>query len=247
MEDSYEIFEDHMRTLASFLEVNGYENTNPSYEDLDQEEFFDTLRDTFMNNKELSSSVIDVIGEVKDYRFLMSGIFNHKTEPNKRIFAYFCSTINANMTTSVQEFLRILCNIENCKNAIFITDRDLSSTAKKELNNVEEFCTDTRSMYNIRLFTDKTFVDLANSNFVPKVIKVYNKQETEQFCRDNRVKETKLLRIIVDDALCAFYMASVGNIIELERDTGIESNILKTQRVFRYVTNIPYQRKGAKR
>ena len=109
MEDSYDIFYDHMKTLSSFLKENGYIDTNPDYQDLEQDEFFDKLKSTFTNNTEL----VEVMGDIKDYRLLMSGIFNHSVTPDKRIFVYFCSTLGDNMTSRVQEFLRILCNISN--------------------------------------------------------------------------------------------------------------------------------------
>lgn len=245
MEDSYDIFYDHMKTLDSFLNVNGYVNTNPSYEDLEQDEFFKKIKDTFMSNKEL----VDVIKDLKkDYRALMSGIFNHKTTPNKRIFVYFCSTLDDNMTARVQEFLRILCDIKDCKNGVIITDRDLSSGAKKELNNVKDYdCPDSFDVYNIKMFTDKTFIDIVNSNFVPKVLKIMTIEEAKKFCDENRIKNTKLSKTIVDDPLCSFYMAKIGNIMVLERETGIESNILKTQIVYKYVTSMPFQRKTTSR
>jgi len=243
MEDSYDIFYDHMKTLTSFLKANGYVNTNPDYNDLDQEEFFDQLKNTFTSNAEL----VEVMGDIKDYRLLMSGIFNHSTS-DKRIFVYFCSTLGDNMTSRVQEFLRILCNVNNCKNGIIITDRDLSPGAKKELNNVKDYnCPDSYDVYNIKIFTDKTFIDIVNNNYVPKILKIYTTEEAKKFCEENRIKENKLMKIIVDDPLCSFHMVKIGNIIELERETGIESDILRTQRIFRYVTGIPFQRKMSRR
>jgi len=244
MEDSYDIFYDHMKTLSSFLKENGYIDTNPDYQDLEQDEFFDKLKSTFTNNTEL----VEVMGDIKDYRLLMSGIFNHSVIPDKRIFIYFCSTLGDNMTARVQEFLRILCNINNCKNGLIITDRDLSPGAKKELNNVKDYnCPESYNVYNIKMFTDKTFIDIVSNNYVPKVLKIYSTEEAKKFCEENRIKETKLMKIIVDDPLCSFHMVKIGNIIELERETGIESDILRTQRVFRYVTGIPFQRKMSRR
>ena len=222
MEDSYDIFYDHMKTLKSFLKANGYVDTNPSYDDLDQEEFFEKLKETFTSNKEL----VEVMGDIKDRRLLMSGIFNHYTVPDKRILVYFCSTLGDNIVSRVQEFLRILCNIKNCRNGVIITDRDLSPGAKKELNNVKDYnCPDSYNVYNIKVFTDKTFIDIVNNNFVPKVIKIYSTEEAKEFCEKSRIKENKLIKIVVDDPLCSFYMTKIGNIIELERETGIESNI----------------------
>ena len=177
----------------------------------------------------------------------MSGIFNHSTS-DKRILVYFCSTLGDNMTSRVQEFLRILCNVNNCKNGIIITDRDLSPGAKKELNNVKDYnCPDSYDVYNIKIFTDKTFIDIVNNNYVPKILKIYTTEEAKKFCEENRIKENKLMKIIVDDPLCSFHMVKIGNIIELERETGIESDILRTQRIFRYVTGIPFQRKMSRR
>ena len=240
MEDSYDIFYDHMKTLASFLKENGYINTNPQYEDFEQDDFFEKLKETFTDNTEL----VEVMGDIKDFRLLMSGIFNHSVTPNKRIFVYFCSTLGDNMTSRVQEFLRILCNVNDCKNGIIITDRDLSPGAKKELNNVKDYnCPDSFNVYNIKMFTDKTFTDIVKNNYVPKILKIYSTEEGKAFCEENKIKETKLMKIIVDDPLCSFHMVKIGNIIELERDTGIESDILTTQRIFRYVTGIPFQRK----
>jgi len=244
MEDSYDIFYDHMKTLASFLKENGYINTNPQYEDFEQDDFFEKLKETFTDNTEL----VEVMGDIKDFRLLMSGIFNHSVTPNKRIFVYFCSTLGDNMTSRVQEFLRILCNVNDCKNGIIITDRDLSPGAKKELNNVKDYnCPDSFNVYNIKMFTDKTFIDIVKNNYVPKILKIYSTEEGKAFCEENKIKETKLMKIIVDDPLCSFHMVKIGNIIELERDTGIESDILTTQRIFRYVTGIPFQRKMSRR
>ena len=245
MQDSHDIFADHMLTLRSFLKVNGYKDTNPDYEDLEQDEFFKRMKETFMKNKEL----VDVIGDLKrDYRSLLSGIFEHETEPEKRIFVYFCSTLNDNMTSRVQEFLRMLCNVKNCKNGVIITDRDLSAGAKKELNNVKDYnCPDDHDVYNIKMFTDKTFIDIVDSNFVPNVLEILNIEDSKKFCKENGIVNTKLSKIIVDDPLCSFYMAKIGNIILLERETGVESNILKTQLVYKYVTSMPFQRKTTSR
>ena len=244
MEDSFDIFYDHMKTLSSFLKENGYNDTNPNYEDFEQDQFFDKLKSTFTNNTEL----VEVMGDIKDYRLLMSGIFNHSVTPDKRIFVYFCSTLGDNMTSRVQEFLRILCNIKNCKNGLIITDRDLSPGAKKELNNVKDYnCPESYNVYNIKMFTDKTFFDIVRNNYVPKVLKIYSTEEAKKFCEENKIKETKLMKIVVDDPLCSFHMVKIGNIIELERETGIESDILRTQRIFRYVTGIPFQRKMSRR
>ena len=244
MEDSYDIFYDHMKTLKSFLKANKYIDTNPSYDDLDQEEFFEKLKETFTSNGEL----MEVMGDIKDRRLLMSGIFNHSTIPSKRILIYFCSTLGDNIVSRVQEFLRILCNIKNCRNGVIITDRDLSPGAKKELNNVKDYnCPDSYNVYNIKVFTDKTFIDIVSNNYVPKVLKIFGTEEAKEFCEKNKIKENKLVKIVVDDPLCSFYMTKIGNIIALERETGIESNILRTQIILRYVTSIPFQRKSSRR
>ena len=243
MDDSYEIFADHIETLDSFLRVNNYVNTNRPLKGLKTDDFFKALRENFQKNEELSRLI-----EVDDLRKLLSGIFYHKHIPDKKIFIYFCPTGNNNMTASVQNFLRLLCNIENCKNGVIITDRDLSPGAKKEIEKVKDNnCPDTYDVYNIKMFTDKTFVNIVENNFVPKVLNVFNSEEVKTLVNNNKVKETKLPKIIVDDPLCSFYMAKVGNIIELERDTGIEGSILQTQLVYRLVTDIPYTRKGSRR
>ena len=240
MDDTYEIFYDHMETLDSFLNVNGYENTNPDYRNLDSEEFFKAINEKYTSNKELSS----VIGDTNEFRAMFSGIFEHKTIKNKRIFVYFCSApLGENMTGRVQHFLRILCQIKNCKNGVIIVDRELSASAVKSLNNVKDLSTDSPDVYNIKMFTDKTFIDIVNNNFVPKVKQIMSIEEAKEFCKDNRVNITKLSKMIVDEPLCSFYMANIGNIMVLERDTGISDNILSTQLVYKFVTTVPFKRK----
>ena len=244
MDDSYEIYADHMETLKSFLRVNNYIDTNPSFKNLSKDDFFKSLQENFTKNRELTS----LIGEVDDLRKFLSGIFDHRETPNKRIFVYFCPTAQNNMTACVQNFLRLLCNIRDCKNGIIITDRELSAGAKKEIDKVKDYnCPDSFDVYNIKVFTDKTFVNIVENNFVPKVIKVYSTDEAKKFAIDNKIKESRLPKIVVDDPLCSFYMAKVGNIIELVRDTGVEGGILQTQLIYRLVTDIPYTRKGSRR
>jgi DNA-directed RNA polymerase subunit H (RpoH/RPB5) len=244
MDDTYEIFYDHMGTLDSFLKVNGYINTNPDYTDLDPDDFFAAINSIYTSNKELSN----VIGDTNEFRAMFSGIFEHKAIKNKRIFVYFCSApLGDNMTGRVQHFLRILCQIKNCKNGVIIVDREFSASAIKSLNSVKDLSTDSPDVYNIKMFTDKTFIDIVNNNFVPKVKQIMSIEEAKKFCKDNRVNSIKLPKMIVDEPLCSFYMANIGNIMVLERDTGISDNILSTQLVYKYVTTVPFKRKAPAR
>ena len=99
------------------------------------------------------------------------------------------------------------------------------------------------NIYNAYHFTDKSFTDISNNYFTPKVLKIYDTEEAKIFCKQNKVNGVKLPKISVDDPLSAFYLCKVGNIIELERDTGLEHSILETQLVYRYVTPVPFHRK----
>jgi DNA-directed RNA polymerase subunit H (RpoH/RPB5) len=239
MDDTYEIFLDHMGTLDSFLNVNGFVNTNPDYTDLDPDEFFAAVNSTYTSNEELTR----VIGDT-EFRSIFSGIFEHKTIVNKRIFVYFCSApLGDNMTSRVQHFLRILCQIENCKNGVIIVDRDLSASAVKSLNSVKDYASDSPEVYNIKMFTDKTFIDIVNNNFVPRVKEIMSIEDAKKFCKENKVNCLKLTKMVVDDSLCSFYMAKIGNIMVLERDIGISGNIMNTQLVYKYVTTVPFKRK----
>ena len=239
MYPAHEIFNDHMTTLSSFLQVNEYINTNPDYRHLDQDEFFKEVNKTYTSNDDFTNVTADT-----EIRSIFSGIFEHKTVANKRIFVYFCSApLGDNMTSRVQHFLRILCQIKNCKNGVIIVDRELSASAIKSLNSVKDYCSDSPDVYNIKMFTDKTFIDIVNNNFVPRVKEMMTIEIAKKFCKDNKVNCLKLTKMIVDDPLCSFYMAKIGNIMVLERDTGVTGNMLNTQLVYKYVTTVPFKRK----
>lgn len=238
MSDSFVIFKDHLKTLHKFLTVNGYETNRVYPEGMSKSEFFKQLEAEFKTHTE----ILELIPRVDDLRIHMSGVYNHKTF-NRRIFIYFCPLMDTNISQKVSEFLRILFLIKDCKHGVIITDRNLSATAKNNINTVKmddgEGGNDN-DIYHLYHFTDKTFIDISDNYYTPNVRKVFNTEEAKKFCQENNINGVKLPKISVDDPLAAFYLCKVGNIIELERDVGLEHSIMSTQLVYRYVTPVPF-------
>lgn len=236
MSDSFVIFKDHLKTLHRFLTVNGYETNRVYPEGMSKEEFFKQLETDFKTHTE----ILEMIPRVEDLRIHMSGVYNHKTL-NRRIFVYFCPLMDSNISQKVSEFLRILFLIKDCKHGVIITDRNLSATAKNNINTVKMPDEgNDNDVYNLYHFTDKTFIDISDNYYTPNVRRVFNTEEAKIFCRENNINGVKLPKISVDDPLAAFYLCKVGNIIELERDVGLEHSIMSTQLVYRYVTPISF-------
>lgn len=240
--DSFEIYFDHMKTLKSFLTVNGY-NTNRSYEGLSEREFYTAVQEEFRKNE-----IFKVISDINtdDNRLQFSGIYTKVDNPNEKICICFYSTMKSsekiNNVIIIQQFLQMLIKIQNCNTAVIITDGDLSPAASKHLSNIN-MTMRSNGEYYVKHFTDKTFIDIVNNYFTPNVRKVYRGKEVSDFAENNSVTPSQLPKILINDPLSRFYMCKLGDVMEIERDTGIEGNILSTQIAYRYVTDISYQKK----
>lgn len=240
--DSFEIYFDHMRTLNSFLRVNGY-NTNRSYEGMSEREFFAAVQEDFRKNeifKPISEMNID------DNRVQFSSIYTKVDNPDEKICVCFFSTLKTtekiNNIDVIKLFLQMVFKIKNCNTAVIITDGDLSPAASKRLSNVN-ITSRSKGEYHVKHFTDKTFIDIVSNYFTPNVLHVYRDSEVTQFADENNVVPSQLPKILVTDPLSRFYMCKLGDVMKIERDTGVEGNILSSQIVYRYVTDISFPKK----
>lgn len=237
MESVDEILMDHLFTLDSFLSANGYVNTRTpdQFENMNVEQFGRYIQNSYQQNE--ISSIDGIV--VTDARNYLSGIYSSE-DKTKKIFVYF----GVVESQCVQNFLKYLCMIPDCMNAILVTDKDLSSTSRKELQRVS--CNDnTEDVYTIVNFTDKTFIDVTANVMSPEVLGIYSgKEVVSEFESSRKVNSQKFPKIIVDDPLCLFHMCKIGDIIKLQRDVDVDG-MLKTQIVYRTVVGLPYLRKGS--
>jgi DNA-directed RNA polymerase subunit H (RpoH/RPB5) len=240
--DSFEIYFDHMRTLRSFLDANGY-TPNRSYDDLSETEFYRAVQEEFRQN-EIFNHISSITTD--DKRIQFSGIYTKKDGSPDKICVCFFSTINTmekiNNVELIVRFLRMVVKIDNCNSAVIITDGDLSPAASKRLSNVN-MTNRSRGEYEINHFTDKTFIDIVNNYFTPDVLAVYRGDKVTTFAQDNGVVPSQLPKILITDPLSKFYMCKVGDVMKLRRDTGVEGNILDSQIVYRYVTDMSFPKK----
>ena len=242
--DSFEIYYDHMKTLRSFLKVNGY-TTNRSYEGLSEAQFYEAVDEEFKKNE-----IFKPISEINtdDNRVRFSGIY-YKTSgdgPPEKICVCFFSTIKTtekiNNVEMIAQFLQMVFKSKECNTALIRTDGDLSPAALKRSSNVN---TMNRSVgeYHIKHFTDKTFIDIVSNYFTPNVMRVYRGNEVAAFASQNNVTPSQFPKILISDPLSKFYMCKLGDVMQLERDTGLEANILSSQIVYRNVTDISFPKK----
>ena len=182
--DNLDILLDHLFTLDSFLRVNGFKNTRPpqDFENLTPQEFFLKLQREY--NKNPLSRLQGAETLVEDKRNNLSGIFYN--DDGEKIFVYFA----VNETKCVQTFLKYLCMIEDCVKAIIVTDRELSSNGKKDIQNIS--CDSSNKSFTIKYFTDKTFNDITVNVMTPDVMKVLQGQDVKQFESENKVNSQKV-------------------------------------------------------
>jgi DNA-directed RNA polymerase subunit H (RpoH/RPB5) len=242
--DSFEIYFDHMKTLHSFLKVNGY-TTNRKYDGLSESQFYEAVDVEFKQNE-----IFNMISEMNtdDNRIRFSGIYYKDDESGEvdKICVCFLSTIKStekiNNVEMIAQFLQMVFKIENCNTAVIITDGELSPAASKRLSNVN-ITNRSKGEYYVKHFTDKTFIDIVSNYFTPNVLRVYRGNKVNEFAAQNSIIPSQLPKILISDPLARFYMCKLGDVIMLERDTGIEGNILSSQIVYRYVTDVSFPKK----
>lgn len=240
--DSYEIYFDHMKTLNSFLGVNGY-TTNRSYDGLSEAQFYEAVDTEFKKNE-----IFKTISEINtdDNRIRFSGIYYKKDSPKEKICVCFFSTIKSsekiNNVELIAQFLQMIFKIKDCNTAVIITDGDLSPAAAKRLSNVN-MTNRSKGEYYIKHFTDKTFINIVSNYFTPDVLHVYRGSEVNGFASANSIVPSQLPKILITDPLSRFYMCKLGDVMKLRRDTGVEGNILSSQIVYRYVTDVSFPKK----
>ena len=241
--DSFEIYFDHMKTLNKFLEVNGY-TTNRSYDGMSEEAFYEAVQEEFKKN-EIFRPISEM--DTDDNRVQFSGIYYKvDSEETEKICVCFFSTIKStekiNNVIIIEKFLQMVFKIKNCNTAVIITDGDLSPAASKRITNIN-ISSRSKGEYYIKHFTDKTFIDIVSNYFTPDVLHVYRGDEVNEFASTNNIIPSQLPKILITDPLSRFYMCKLGDVMKIKRDTGLEGNILSSQIVYRYVTDVSFPKK----
>lgn len=227
-QDIHDFFEDHLDTLNSIITKNGYINNRipKDYENLTTQSLINYLSDKY------KTYGLDINGSENE-RHLLSGLFNHTTE-NKLLMVFFCNSTDFKMIYT--QALKIISNYEN-KNYSFdcvvVTNKPVRASSKTTMfeNNI----------FKPKLYSDDIFFDISESIFVPKVLRKL-KPSDEIF---KNIDTKKFPKIILNDPLCYFYLCSVGDILELERDVDVDG-ISDTQIVYRTVVPIPFSKKNSK-
>lgn len=226
-QDIHNFFEDHLDTLNSIITKNGYINDRlpEDYENLTTQSLIEYLSDKY------STYGLDIQSSDDKQRHLLSGVFKHTSE-NKLIMIFFCGSASPDFKMVNTQILKLIDGYKDYFfDCIIVTEQPPSSRNTIFKNN----------KFNLKFYTDDIFFDISESIFVPKVLNKY-KPDNKLFAKTDTKKFPKIL---LDDPLCSFYLCSLGDVLELQRDVDVDG-ISDTQIVYRTVAPVPFAKKSSK-
>ena len=227
-QDIHNFFEDHLDTLHSIITKNGYINDRlpEEYENLTTQSLIEYLTDKY------ASYNLEIQGYDDKQRHLLSGVFKHPSE-NKLLMVFFCGAASPDFKMINTQILKLIDGYKDYNfDCIIVTEQPHNSRNTIFKN----------SKFNLKFYTDDIFFDISDNIFVPKVLKKY-KPDDKMF---SKIDTKKFPKIILDDPLCSFYLCSLGDILELERDVDVDG-ISTTEITYRTVAPIPFIKKNSKK
>ena len=158
-----------------------------------------------------------------------------------KLLVYFMGETTLN--TISNKYLKIMIQIMlylDCTECVIISANDPSNQFKKDLSliNTNVPYEDTSKIFRIISYTDNTFIDLTKHSYIPRLLQIYRNENAKKFIQENNLNSLdELPKIYISDPLCKFYRCKTDDIIELERETGIDNNLLDKQLSYRHVIN----------
>ena len=172
-------------------------------------------------------------------RFNLTNIYEN--EKGVKILIYFIPDNNA--ATISNKYLKLICQIMlylECLECVIITQNEPSNQFKKELKliNINRPVEDDPKIYRIISYTDNTFIDLTKHSYVPKLISILRNKKLKEFIALNKIKGIESFpKILISDPICKFYRCRINDVLELERESGLDYNLIDTQLIYRTVVN----------
>jgi len=124
--------------------------------------------------------------------------------------------------------------------SVIITQTEPSNQFKKDLDliNTNRPVENDPKIYRIISYTDNTFIDLTKHSYVPKLITILRNKKLKEFIDKNKIKGIESLpKILISDPICKFYRCRINDVIELERESGLDYNLIDRQLIYRTVVN----------
>ena len=238
-EQNFTPYEDieHLKNMKEisqvFLGVNNYDILDePDFPDLTEEQFISYIKSN-TNTKliEKSKNMFD-----ENFRSMMSNIYKHK-ETDELILIFFLPTSESKSTVG-SDIIKNFCKLVvlfDCKDGVIISEKDLSPTAKKDVENSNIKSNTRVGVYNIISYVDEKFINIIDHCLSPEVLKIFGGKELEEFEKKNKVDSNLFPRMFVTDPIAKFYRARVGDVIMMKRKTGTTNTLIKEQIVYRKV------------
>lgn len=182
----------------------------------------------------------DKLTDFQKHRNNLSSIYENND--GIKILVYFMGETNLN--TISNKYLKIVIQLMiylECTECLIITANEPSNQFKKELSsiNMNVPYEDTSKIFRVISYTDNTFIDLTKHAYIPNILNIYRNEKTNVFIKENNLEDINdFPKILVTDPICKFYRCKVNDIIELERDSGLENNLIDKHLAYRHVINV---------
>ena len=228
---------EHLKNIKEisqvFLKVNNYDiSEEPDVSDLTEEQFISFVKGN--TNETLVTKFKDMFEE--NFRSIMSNIYKHK-DSDDTILIFFLPTSESKSTVGA-DIIKNFCKLVvlfGCNDGVLISEKDLSPTAKRDLENTNIKSNSREGVYNVISYTDEKFINIVDHCLSPKVLKIFSGKELEDFETKNKVDSNLFPRMFVTDPVAKFYRARVGDVIMMKRKTGTTNTLIREQIVYRKV------------
>nr|QBK91460.1 MAG: DNA-directed RNA polymerase subunit 5 [Pithovirus LCPAC302] len=156
----------------------------------------------------------------KSFRSVMTNVY--EKADGQRILVYFADVPSASTQLGVNEIGDAIVDMNTYKlhNAVIITPKDLSPSAKKHIDGLVA--------YNIQLFLEEEMsYDPTEHFLVPKHIPL-TVEEQRDFLTKNNISFDQLPIILTSDIIARYYGLRGGQVVRIERENMYQTMILKS-------------------
>lgn len=211
-------------TLNSYLKSHMYDKGEPLFTISNNKLIFNSLSEKKDIDKILKG--LQIKSDIEINRLLQSRIcYSSVDDNNILIVLFFNESVGKNYINLVNEIISNY-NIESL--TCLILAKSFTPYFTKEIN-LQIY----NSSHNFIYYKDDYFIDIKKHSFTPNEPIIYRGVDQLKL---KGVKKQELPKLAITDPYAKYYMLKKDDIVEIERESGIDENLLDKQITYRHVT-----------
>lgn len=183
---------------------------------------------SFKDNKEINKALkkIKIDSDSELERILNSRVCFQLDEEDKDIMLvfFFNESVGVNYINLINDIIKLYNTTDlTC----LIIAKSFTPSFNKEVNQINY-----TGKYNFISYTDEYFINIEKHSFSPGKPIIYRADEQLNL---QGITKKELPKILVTDPYAKYYMLKSDDIIEFQRESGIENNLIEKHIVYRHV------------